>query len=69
MMTEYFTTIWKPLIEIAILAYVYYLIFLFVKETRAFQVLKGLVVLLIVVIITMTFLSQRLGLYTLNWII
>ncbi|NQT95594.1 MAG: TIGR00159 family protein [Candidatus Omnitrophica bacterium] len=68
-MLEYLTTIWKPFLEIAILWYVYYLILMFVKETRAFQVLKGLIVLLIIVLITTTFLSQRMELYTINWII
>ena len=68
-MLEYLSTGWKPLLEIFILWYAFYFILLFVKETRAFQVLKGLIVLLIVIIITTTFLSQRMGLYTLNWII
>jgi diadenylate cyclase len=68
-MIEYLTSIWKPFLEIAILWAAFYMVLIFVKETRAFQVLKGLIVLLIVVTITMTFLSQRMGLYTLNWII
>ncbi len=68
-MIEYLSSVWKPFLEIAILWSVFYMILIFVKETRAFQVLKGLIVLLIVIIITMTFLSQRMGLYTLNWII
>lgn len=55
--------------EIALLWYAYYLILIFVKETRAFQVLKGLIILIIIVIVTTTFLSQRMGLYTINWII
>jgi diadenylate cyclase len=68
-MLEYVSSVWKPLLEIVIIWYVYYLILIFVKETRAFQVLKGLIVILITIIITTTFLSQRLGLYSLNWII
>jgi len=68
-MLEYLSTIWKPLLEIVILWYAFYLVLIFVKETRAFQVLKGLIILLIIIIITTTFLSQRMGLYTLNWII
>jgi diadenylate cyclase len=68
-MLDYVASVWKPILEIIILWYAYYLIFLFVKETRAFQVLKGLIILLIIIIITTTFLSQRLGLYTLNWLI
>ncbi|MFC1807061.1 diadenylate cyclase CdaA [Candidatus Omnitrophota bacterium] len=68
-MLEYISSGWKPMLEIIILWYVYYLMLVFVKETRAFQVLKGLIVLLIIVLVTTTFLSQRMGLYTLNWII
>jgi len=68
-MLDYLATIWKPFLEIAILWYAFYLVLIFVKGTRAFQVLKGLIVLLIIVLITTTFLSQRLGLHTLNWII
>ena len=69
MMMEYISSIWKPLLEIAILWGAFYMVFVFVKETRAFQVLKGLIILLIIIVITTTFLSQRMGLYTLNWII
>ena len=68
-MTEYFASGWKPLLEIAILWYAYYLMLSFIKDTRAFQVLKGLVILIILIVVTTTFLSQRLGLYTLNWLI
>jgi diadenylate cyclase len=68
-MVEYIASIWKPFLEIAILWAVFYMILVFVKETRAFQVLKGLIILLIVIVVMMTFLSQRMGLYTLNWII
>jgi diadenylate cyclase len=68
-MIEYFASVWKPFLEIIIFWAAFYLILIFVKETRAFQVLKGLIILVIVIIITMTFLSQRMGLYTLNWII
>jgi len=68
-MIDYLASIWKPFLEIAILWYAFYLILIFVKGTRAFQVLKGLIILLIIVLITTTFLSQRLGLHTLNWII
>ena len=68
-MLDYIASLWKPMIEVVILWYVYYRILAFVKETRAFQVLKGLIILIILIVITMTFLSQRMGLYTLNWII
>lgn len=68
-MLDYIATVWKPLVEIILLWYAFYLVLIFVKETRAFQVLKGLIILIIIVIVTTTFLSQRLGLHTLNWII
>lgn len=68
-MFDYLGTVWKPFLEIALLWYAYYLILIFVKETRAFQVLKGLIILIIIVIVTTTFLSQRMGLYAINWII
>lgn len=68
-MIDYIASVWKPFLEIGILWMVFYFILIFVKETRAFQVLKGLIVLLLVIVVTMTFLSQRMGLYTLNWII
>ncbi|MDD5505089.1 MAG: diadenylate cyclase CdaA [Candidatus Omnitrophica bacterium] len=68
-MLDYIASIWKPFLEIAILWLAFYAILVFIKETRAFQVLKGLVIFLLVIVVTMTFLSQRMGLYTLNWII
>ena len=68
-MVDYLASVWKPLLEIAILWLAYYLVLIFVRGTKAFQVLKGLIILLIIVIITTTFLSQRMGLFTLNWII
>jgi len=68
-MLDYLASIWKPLLEIAILWYAYYLVLKFVKETRAFQVLKGLIILIILIVITTTFLSQRMELKILNWII
>lgn len=63
-MNEYFLLIGKPILEIIILWFVLYRIMLFVKGTRAAQVLKGIVVLII-----LFFLTQRLGLETLNWIL
>lgn len=68
-MLDYIGSFWKPMLEIAILWYVYYMILVFIKQTKAFQVLKGLIVLIILIFITTTFLAQRLELYTLNWII
>jgi len=60
-------TIWslvKPIAEIFILWFVFYQIFVFFEGTRAFQVLKGLIYLLIAFLI-----SHLLGLTTLNWLL
>jgi diadenylate cyclase len=59
--------IWRyinPTIEIIILWLVFYKILLFFEGTRAFQVLKGIIYLLVVF-----FLSQLLGLDILNWLL
>ena len=63
-MKEYLLLFGKPALEIIILWFVLYRIMLFVKGTRAAQVLKGIIVLII-----LFFLTQRLGLITLNWIL
>jgi len=52
------------LLDIAIVAYVSYKAIQLIQGTRAVQLLKGLVVLLI-----STKLSEWLGLYTINWIL
>ncbi|MDD3374936.1 MAG: diadenylate cyclase CdaA [Candidatus Omnitrophica bacterium] len=60
-------TIWslvKPIVEIFVLWVVFYQILVFFEGTRAFQVLKGLIYLLIAFLI-----SQLLGLTTLNWLL
>ena len=54
----------KPIIEILILWLVFYKILVFFEGTRAFQVLKGILYLLIVFL-----LSQILGFATLNWLL
>lgn len=55
---------WKPFIEILVLWFVYYTLLIFLKGTRAIQVLRGLVILVVAF-----FLAQYLGLYTLDWIL
>ncbi len=60
-------TIWtfiKPSVEIFVLWIVFYQILVFFEGTRAFQVLKGIIYLLIAFLI-----SQLLGLATLNWLL
>ena len=55
---------WKIALEIIILWYVIYMIFLFVKGTRAWQLLKGLIV-----IGAIFFVTQQLGLDAINWVL
>ncbi|MCK4518714.1 MAG: TIGR00159 family protein, partial [Candidatus Omnitrophica bacterium] len=64
-MSETVLKIWEltsPLLEIAILWYVVYMLLLFIKGTRTVQVLKGLFILMITF-----FLSQILDLVVINW--
>lgn len=56
--------LWKPIVEIAILWVVIYHLMLFFEGTRAVQVLRGIVVLLVAF-----FLFQRLGLQVLDWLL
>ncbi len=51
-------------LDIGIVTFVIYKIMEFIKETRAQQLVKGLLVLVLA-----TFLSGELGLYTLNWML
>jgi len=55
---------WKTVVEIAILWFVIYHIMLFFEGTRAIQVLRGIVILLLAF-----FLFQKLGLGVLNWLL
>lgn len=54
----------KTFIEIAALWFIFYTLLLFLKGTRAIQVLRGLIILIFVF-----FLAQYFGFYTLNWIL
>lgn len=54
----------KPYLEIAILWYMFYRILAFFEGTRAFQVLKGIIVLIAAFLV-----FQILGLKTVNWLI
>jgi len=56
--------IWKPIIEIAILWFVIYHIMLFFEGTRAIQVLRGIIILLVAF-----FLFQKLELGVLDWLL
>lgn len=55
--------VWRPILEMMTLAIFFYYLFGFIRGTRAVQVLKGLVILLVVF-----FLAQRLDLATVNWL-
>lgn len=68
-MTEIFTNIIsgvgiKDVIDIAIIAFVVYKVLGFIRETRAEQLVKGILILVLA-----TFLSDKLNLYTLNWLL
>lgn len=52
------------LIDITIVAYIFYKIFMFIKNTRAEQVLKGIIILLVA-----TELSKTFKLHTLYWLL
>jgi diadenylate cyclase len=55
---------WKPIVEILILWFMIYHIMLFFEGTRAIQVLRGIVILLLAF-----FLFQRLDLKILDWLL
>ncbi len=55
---------WKPVVEILILWFLVYHVLLFFAGTRAFQVLRG-----IIIIVAAFFLFQKLGLVVLDWLL
>ncbi len=57
-------TVWKPIVEVAILWLVIYHIMLFFEGTRAIQVLRGIVILLLAF-----FLFQKTELVILDWLL
>lgn len=67
-LSSFFNTVFaikiNDIIDILIVAYIFYKIFMFMKDTRAGQVLKGIVILLVA-----TQLSEIFKLHTLNWIL
>ena len=54
----------NDIIDILIVAYIFYRIFMFIKDTRAGQVLKGIILLLVA-----TQISDIFKLHTLHWIL
>ena len=68
-MLEFFSTLVsqvgpKDFIDVAIIAFIIYQILRFIRETRAEQLVKGILVLIIVMIV-----AGLLELYTLNWLL
>ena len=55
---------WQDILDVLIVAFVIYRVFLFIKGTRALQVVLGLTVIFFVF-----FLSKKLELFTLGWIL
>jgi uncharacterized protein (TIGR00159 family) len=53
---------WREVLDIALVAFIYYRLLLFIKGTRAVPVLYGLVL-----VVVLFYASDELGLYTLNW--
>ncbi|PIU41514.1 MAG: TIGR00159 family protein [Candidatus Omnitrophica bacterium CG07_land_8_20_14_0_80_42_15] len=64
MVIEYWQNIAKPFIEIGLLWFMLYMLFVFIQGTRAVQVTKGIIVLVL-----MFFITRQLGLATINWML
>lgn len=54
----------RDIIDIAIVAFAFYKLFMLIRETRAEQLIKGIIVLLVA-----TKISEWLQLFTINWIL
>jgi diadenylate cyclase len=54
---------WRDAVEIVILSYAFYRLFLLIQGTRAMQMLLGLIIVFMA-----AFASLKLGLHTINWI-
>ena len=61
---HYFHSFWKPILEIGAVWAIFYFLLLFIKGTRAVQVLKGLIVLFIAF-----FIAQIFQLNIINWLL
>lgn len=60
---EILIEVWKPIIEILILWFIIYRLFLFMKGTRAVQVLRGIIIITVIF-----FLTQQFRFDVINWI-
>lgn len=65
---EYLASIWRPVLEIIVLWYVFYNLLVFIKGTPAVQVLRGLIFLIILFLISL-FIAQKLNLLIIRWIL
>jgi len=65
---QYVSLVWRQILEIVILWYVFYRLLVFIKGTPAVQVLKGLVFLIVLFFISL-FIAQKLNLAIINWIL
>lgn len=55
---------WRDILDVVIISYIFYRLILLIRGTRAEQLVKGLIVLLIAL-----FVSNLLGLRTINWLL
>lgn len=60
--------IWRPAVEILTLWYVFYRLLIFIKDTPAVQVLRGIVFLVILFFISLI-IAQKLQLVIISWIL
>ena len=58
------SNVWKIILEILILWFIYYIVLLFIRGSRTVQVIKGLIIIFLLLVLT-----QQLGLTTISWII
>lgn len=56
--------LWRPIIEISIIAVLFYYIYLFIRDTRALQLTKGFLILILAF-----FIAEKLQLYAISWIL
>lgn len=61
---QYILSHYRPVLEISIMTVFFYFILVFIRGTRAVQVVKGLIVLAFIF-----FLAQKLHLVTINWLL
>ncbi|MFH1045593.1 MAG: diadenylate cyclase CdaA [Candidatus Omnitrophota bacterium] len=68
MQSAWLLILWRPILEIIILWYVFYQLLLFIKGTPAVQVIKGLIFVLTLFLISL-FIAQSLNLAIIKWIL